>query len=124
LAPPEGLLAPVESFAPPRAKYLHKNPRLETLIHDVAERFYLEPNDITEQNRSKSPTAARHVVMWVIRKTWSPQPSLPEIGVMLDRDHTTVISAVRRIDREISRGTDIGQIALKIGGLATVSEDT
>lgn len=99
----------------PRAKYLP--PRLVKLIADAAEAFNLEPADVIERSRLKSRVAARHVVMWAVRNTWQPQPSLHETGTLLGGyDHTTVMSAVRRIAREISKESPLGRLALKIAG--------
>lgn len=102
----------------PRAKYLP--PRLVKLIADAAEAFNLEPADVlarSKGSRLKSRVDARHIVMWAVRETWQPQPSLHETGTLLGGyDHTTVMSAVRRIAREISKESPLGRLALKIAG--------
>ena len=101
---------------PERPKSLAKrlSPRLKTLLEDVARTFHLEPADVLGPRRLKSLADARHVVAWAIRKSWVPCPSFPEIGRMLHRDHTTIMAAVKRIDREVAKGSALGQIALKI----------
>jgi chromosomal replication initiation ATPase DnaA len=94
-------------------------PRLTILIAETAEAFNIAPGEMFAR-RFRSRVDARHVVMWVMRTRWKPQPSFPEIGETLGYDHTSILSAVRRIDHEIILGSELGKIALKIGGPANV----
>jgi chromosomal replication initiation ATPase DnaA len=94
------------------AKYLP--PRFMVLVRNTADAFSISPEDVLVHSRSKSRTNARHIVMWAMRKIWTPQPSFPEIGKMFDRDHTTIMAAVKRIDHEITCGSSLGQLALKL----------
>lgn len=54
--------------------------------------------DIISRNRHKNIAAARHEIMYWIRAKlkWS----YPEIGKLFQRDHTTVLSACRKIHLE------------------------
>lgn len=99
---------------------VRSNPRLTQLIGDVAGAFSVDPVELFEPSRSmKSVADARHVVAWAVRH-WVPKPSFPEIGKMLNRDHTTIMHAVRRIDEAIQSGDILGQLALRIAGLPVV----
>lgn len=54
-------------------------------------------DEIRGRDRHKSVAMARHVVLWLLH---SEGLSYPEIGRALYLDHTTAISAFRRIERE------------------------
>lgn len=101
------------SVAPPAPEH---SPEFLALVDQVAAAFGVSSADVIGNRRFKTRVAARHVVMWIIRKTWMPEPSLPEIGMMFKRDHTTVMVAVRRIDGEIANESDIGRITLRLIG--------
>lgn len=88
-------------------------PRFVELVGRVAVAFNVTAEELLDKSHFKSRAAARHVVMWLIRKTWSPQPSFPEIGMMFKRDHTSVMHGVDRINKEIASKSDVGQIALR-----------
>ena len=95
--------------------------RLEKLVNDAAEAFGVPVADVLTHKRTKSRAAARNVVMWAVRTTWPIKPSYPEVGAMLGGyDHTTVITATKRIEAEIAKGSEIGRIALRITAPATV----
>ena len=67
---------------------------------EVADYFDVPVFEIKSSRRCKSSVRARHVAMYLAREL-TPK-SLPEIGRMFgDRDHTTVIHAIRRI-KELS----------------------
>lgn len=68
------------------------------ILERVAERFDVTVDDLKGRDRHKQVTAARHVAMWAVRQR---KLSFPEIGRLFgNRDHTTVMNAVRKIDRE------------------------
>jgi chromosomal replication initiator protein len=96
---------------PPRTLVLD----LDELVAAVALVFRVEPAEVMlGRTKAKSAAAARHVVLWAMRTMWVPQPSFPEIGRMLGgRDHTTAMNAVKRIEREIETGSEVGRIALE-----------
>lgn len=61
--------------------------------------------------------------MFVLREFQQPKPSFPEIGRELgDRDHTTVMSAVRSLARKAADDEHIRD-AIEIGKLALESVD-
>ena len=56
----------------------------------------ISKSEITTQHRAKRITLTRHVTYWIgVRRFYR---SYPAIGKMLDRDHTSIIHGVRRID--------------------------
>lgn len=59
----------------------------------VAEWFDISIKDILGYRRSRNIVNARSVVAFILRNNTSM--SLPEIGTLINRDHTSVIHAVR-----------------------------
>jgi chromosomal replication initiator protein len=55
-------------------------------------------SDMDSSSRSRSLVEARHIAMWFIRERLGT--SLPELGRLFGgRDHTTVIAALRHVER-------------------------
>jgi chromosomal replication initiator protein len=65
---------------------------------EVADFFDVPTFEMRAARRSKSVVHARHIAMYLAREL-TPK-SYPEIGRMFgDRDHTTVMHAVKRVER-------------------------
>jgi chromosomal replication initiator protein len=79
---------------------------VQAIVNATALAFGASPEAVTGRSRSKSLAEARTVVCYVTRRC--TRLSYPEIGRALDRDHTTIISAVQRVaERRIrDRWTD------------------
>lgn len=95
------------------------SPRLSMLVRDVSVACCTEIADILGRSHHKSHAAARHIAMWIARTRWLPQPSFPELGREFHRDHSTIMSAVDRIEEEIAKNTELGCLALRIAGSLT-----
>lgn len=78
----------------------------------VAEWFDISIKDILGYRRSRNIVNARSVVAFILRNNTSM--SLPEIGTLINRDHSSVIHAVRRIktlvDNEVSWRIDVDEM--------------
>jgi hypothetical protein len=69
------------------------------IIRIVAERFGVTVADIMGSERSHRGCRPRHAAMWIARQLL-PHRSLPALGRRFGgKDHTTVISAIKRVDR-------------------------
>ncbi len=73
----------------------------ETSIEDIqraaCHHFALRSTDLVSKDRHKSVAFARHVAMYICKQRL--RSSLPEIGRAFGgRDHTTVLSAVRKVE--------------------------
>lgn len=67
-------------------------------IRDIVQADYkLTDNDMTSRRRDTDE--ARQLVMWIARQT--TDKSLPQIGRILDRDHTTIMHGMRQIQRRV-----------------------
>jgi len=71
----------------------------EFIIKTVAEHFNLSPTDITSKSRSSKIAHARQIAMYLCRD--NTQLSLKDVGAAFGgRDHSTCLSAVRKIEKE------------------------
>ena len=67
----------------------------DDIINAAAEHFGVRPCDILGPGRSKSLIRARHITLAICRERL--EMSYPELGrVFGDRDHTTIMNAVKR----------------------------
>ncbi len=72
-------------------------PPIRAICQTVAEYYgWSSADDILRRDRSKSVCEARHVAIWLARRKFGL--SYPELGREFGRDHTTCLSAVKRID--------------------------
>src|ERR1041384_354332 len=70
----------------------------ENILQSVCNYFGLEHKDLMSGRRQRTISLARSVAMFLVRKT--AKLSFPEIGMRMGkRNHSTVISACRRIER-------------------------
>ncbi|MFO0613251.1 MAG: chromosomal replication initiator protein DnaA [Polyangiaceae bacterium] len=76
---------------------------VEDIQRAVCHHFHLRSTDLVSKDRHKSVAFARHVAMYLCKQRL--KCSFPELGRAFgNRDHTTVMSAVRKI--EAQRDTD------------------
>ena len=91
--------AEIAAASPPRANSVS----VEDIQRAVCHHFHLRSIDLTSKDRHKSVAFARHVAMYLCKQRL--KCSFPELGRAFgNRDHTTVMSAVRKI--EAQRDTD------------------
>ena len=84
-------------------------PTIDTIIEETAKYYLLTPEDLKGQRRTKDTALARQIAMFLIRKLTNF--SLKEIGSVFDgRDHTTVMSSVRRIEANLDESTEFSKI--------------
>jgi chromosomal replication initiator protein len=69
---------------------------VDTIKIAVAGHFHLPTSTLVHGSRQKSVALARHFAMFLARR--HSGRSYPELGVDFGRDHTTVMSAVRKIE--------------------------
>jgi chromosomal replication initiator protein len=74
----------------------------ENILQAICNYFGLENKDLMSGRRQRTISLARSVAMFLIRKT--AKLSYPEIGIRMGkRNHSTVISACRRIEKAASK---------------------
>ena len=78
----------------------------ENILQSVCNYFGLEHKDLMSGRRQRTISLARSVAMFLVRKT--AKLSFPEIGIRMGkRNHSTVISACRRIERAVQRNESL-----------------
>jgi chromosomal replication initiator protein len=79
------------------------------IVDETAAYFGLTRNDLVSKNRSRPLTTARHIAMYLLRETTSL--SLIKIGEMFDRDHSTALHGIRKVETDMSaRGSTFRQV--------------
>lgn len=69
------------------------------IILETAIKYNVRAEDITGASRAKDIIPARHEAMWRARYE-RPDLSLPTLGKVFNRDHSTCLAAIRKIDRQ------------------------
>ena len=72
---------------------------VENVIDKVCRKYGLNQDDIKGRKKTKEIAMARHICIYIIRKL--TDLSLPAIGRILGRDHTTVMSSLQVIETEL-----------------------
>lgn len=81
---------------------------IATIRRVVAEHFGVSDSDLDSGRRWSHVALARHVAMWCVRQLGRSYPAIGrEFG---NRDHTTAMSAVRKIDARLSEPAVAGCI--------------
>jgi len=97
-----------------RLKDMFKNsteflPTVDTIIEETSRYYTLTPEDLKGQRRTRNTALARQVAMYLIRKLTNL--TLQEIGELFEgRDHSTVLSSIRRIEEMIDESSDFSKL--------------
>jgi chromosomal replication initiator protein len=79
------------------------------ILEQATEYFGLGPGDLLSKSRSRPLTTARHVAMYLTRELTGL--SLIKIGEMFDRDHTTALHGIKKIEALMpARGSTYRQV--------------
>lgn len=73
---------------------------IDRIIECVSRRYNVSVEEIMGKSRKKETKTARNVAMYVVRSVTGI--SLPQIGQVFDRDHSTVHSNINMIESELS----------------------
>lgn len=68
--------------------------------------------ELCSDRRMKPLPDHRHCIAWCARDL-TPR-SLPAIGKVMRRDHTTILHGIRRVDADIKVGGDLGKAAIRL----------
>jgi chromosomal replication initiator protein len=81
----------------------------DLILHQSARYFSLRREDLVSKSRSRPLTTARHVAMYLLRELSAL--SLIKIGELFDRDHTTALHGIKKIETLMaSRGSTYRQV--------------
>ena len=88
-------------------------PTAEVIIEEVGKFYSIEDSDLRGQSRTKETSLARQIAMYLIRNM--TKLSLKEIGKEFsNRDHTTVLHAIERIEDFCKSKPEIAEIVKDI----------
>lgn len=83
-------------------------PTADLIIDETAKYYSLTSEDLKGQRRTRNTALARQISMYLIRKLTNL--SLKDIGDQYDgRDHTTVLSSIRRIEENMKSSATFSQ---------------
>lgn len=78
------------------------------IINEVAKHFKVAAAEITGTNRRKEIMFPRHIAIYLCKTMLGI--SLKEIGREFNRDHSTIISSIEKIEKEKETNTEIAQV--------------
>lgn len=84
----------------------------EEILGVVARYYSLTSDSLRSRGRSKDIARSRQIAMYLSRE--ETQASLPQIGRVLDRDHTTVLYGYEKISRQIEQDDSLRRDILAI----------
>ncbi len=91
---------------------------IDRILEKVAKKYGVSVEDIKGTKRTKDIAYARHIAIYMIRKLTSM--SLPQIGKLFKKDHTTILSSIKTIERELGANSmteiEIGELIKEIKG--------
>ena len=81
-------------------------------------KYGITKEDLIGKNRSREIAQARHISIYLIRKI--TEMSLPNIGKIFNRDHTTALASYETIEKRIKTDAiltlDIGEMTKEVTG--------
>lgn len=80
----------------------------KVIIDEVEKYFHLPSGSLVTKRRSNDIAYPRHIAMYIAREVLDE--SYPRIGEEFNRDHTTVMTAVKKIRQNLSGDTELGAI--------------
>jgi len=82
----------------------HRTIQVEDVIKAVAYHYGISRNDILSPRRDKDVVRPRQLAAYLCKELTTR--SLPEIGRRMDRDHSTIIASIRRINSRLAAGQE------------------
>ena len=93
---------------------------IERILGAVSRAYGVSVEDMKSKKRTDSIASARHVAIYVIKHL--TDLTLKEIGAVFDRDYSTVISSIDKVEKNISTvnnyENDINKIIKEVKGEA------
>jgi len=91
----------------------------DKILDRVSKKFGVSPEDIKGPKRTKEIAYARHICAYLMKKI--TDMSLKKIGTFLKRDHATIISSLKAVEKELGANTktdrDINELIKEITAL-------
>ncbi len=84
-----------------------RNITTEVIIDEVEKYYHLPQGSLKTKKRSNDVAYPRHIAMYLAREVLGE--SYPQIGDVFGRDHSTVMSAVRKVKSNLSGDTELAE---------------
>lgn len=73
---------------------------VDKIFRTVSKKYSVSPDEIKGKRRTESIASARHICIYLMRQLTDLSQSA--IGVYFDRDHTTILSSLKTVERNIA----------------------
>ncbi len=84
-----------------------RNVNISVIIDEVEKYYHLPKDSLKTKKRSNDIAYPRHIAMYLAREVLGE--SYPRIGDEFGRDHTTVMSAVKKVQKNLSGDTELAE---------------
>jgi chromosomal replication initiator protein len=81
---------------------------MDMVLRAVAERFSLTPANLKQKSNMQQIAYPRQIAMFLIRDL--TQASLPEIGRLFNKHHTTVLHSIQKIERQRNHDAELNNL--------------
>ncbi len=85
---------------------------IDKIFTSVYNRFGVKKEEIVGQKRTKNIANARHIAIYLIRNI--TEMSLPNIGKIFNRDHSTIMSSIETVQKRLATDTELSFILSEI----------
>ena len=73
---------------------------MDKIFTAIYNKYHIQKEDILSNKRTKEIALARHLAIYIIRQV--TDMSLPSIGKIINRDHTTVLSSIATAEKKMN----------------------
>ena len=74
---------------------------VDKIFASIQKKYNIKREDIVSSKRTKDIANARHITVYTIRSV--TDMSLPNIGKVIDRDHSTVLSSIEAVEKKMAQ---------------------
>ena len=74
---------------------------VDKIFASIQKKYNIKREDIVSSKRTKDIANARHITIYTIRSV--TDMSLPNIGKIIDRDHSTVLSSIEAVEKKMAQ---------------------
>ena len=74
---------------------------VDKIFASIQRKYNIKREDIVSSKRTKDIANARHITVYTIRSV--TDMSLPNIGKIIDRDHSTVLSSIEAVEKKMAQ---------------------
>ena len=74
---------------------------VDKIFASIQKKYNIKREDIVSSKRTKDIANARHITVYTIRSV--TDMSLPNIGKIIDRDHSTVLSSIEAVEKRMAQ---------------------